>query len=172
MSESRGIAEAVKYLAGTHQTDTVFLIDAQVLSVDPDAMTCVVTALTGPVGNDIPDVRLIASVDDGVLRLPTIGSTVTVLMSTFTDPAIVAYSGLDKIVLLGGDLGGLPVVGNLIIRLNNLENAYNDLASKYNSHVHPVIATGSPTGTTSILEPTNLALTVATDIENPNITQG
>lgn len=168
----RSIQEAVKYLAGTHQTDTVFLIDATVASVDPDAMTCAVIALTGPVGSDIPDVRLLASVDDGILRLPTVGSTATVLMSTFTDPVIVSYSGLDQIILMGGDLGGMVRVMDLVTRLNNLENAYNDLVSKFNTHTHNVTATGAPTGPSLLPEPTTLSLTVREDIENENILQG
>ncbi len=168
----RSIQESIKYLAGTHGADGTKLIDATVNSVDESARTCEVTALTGKIGDIIPDVRLMSDADDGILLIPTVGSTITVAISVFADVVMVACSGLDKIILMGGDLGGLAVVGDLVTRLNKLENAYNDLVSKFNLHTHNVTATGTPTGPSLLLEPTTLTLTVPTDIENPNITQG
>lgn len=168
----RDIRELVRHLAGTHQVDTLIFIDVEVDSVDPDAMTCQGTAITGPTGNAIADIRLMSSVDDGVLLLPTEGSTISVLMSTFAGPIMVGWSGLDKIILFGGDLGGLVKVVELTEKLNNLEKAYNDLVEKFNAHTHNVTAVGSPTGPNIAPEGTTLTLTVRTDIENPNITQG
>lgn len=168
----RSIQESIKYLAGTHGADGTKLIDATVNSVDETARTCEATALTGKVGDIIPDVRLMSDADDGVLLIPTVGSTITVAISVFADVIMVGCSGLDKIILMGGDLGGMVKAIDLVIRLNKLENAYNDLVSKFNTHTHNVTATGAPTGPSLLPEPNTLALTVRADIENENILQG
>lgn len=168
----RTIRESIAYMAGTHQVDAVVLIDVEVDSLDTDSMTCQGTALTGPVGNAIADIRLMAAVDDGVLLTPSVGSTVTVIMSTFTGPVALCYSAVDKITLLGGDLGGLVKVIDLTKKLNNLENIVNDLIAKFNTHTHNVTAVSAPTGPNLLPETQTLIITKRIDIENQNITQG
>lgn len=168
----RSIREAVQYLAGNNHADRVTMIDATVNSVDQDNRVCDCTAITGPVGSDLPGVRLMSSVDDGLLILPTAGSTVTVLLSIFCDPVIISYSEIDKIVLRGGDLDGMVMVRALTERLNNIENAFNSHVGNYNGHIHPVTATGVPTGVPVVPESGSLTPTQQADIENTTITQG
>lgn len=168
----RSIAETVRYLAGTHQIDVVTLLDATVETVDIPSRTCLCTAITGPKGSELPDVRLMPIVDDGMLLVPSVGSTVTILYSIFTAPIIIGYTQLDKIVFQGGDLGGLPQILPLIVKLNNLENLVNDLIAKYNLHTHGVVSVGSPTSQPLVQESGTLTPTVRADLENVNITQG
>lgn len=168
----RSIGESIRYLAGNHQTDRVTLMDATVESVDEVARTCECTAVTGSTGNTIPGVRLMASIDDGILIVPVKGSTVVISMSIFTDPVIVSYSDIDRIILRGGDLGGLVKVIELTKKLNNIENLLNDLIIKFNSHTHNVTSTGAPTGPNLLQETQSLTPTEQAEIENENITHG
>lgn len=168
----RSIRDAVNQIAGNHLADKVYAVNAIVNSVDESARTCVCQVVSGKANNIIPDVRLMASADDGFLVIPTIDSNVCIIISDYTDPYITQYSGIDKIIFRGGDLGGIVKVDPLTTKLNNLENLVNDLVVKYNSHVHPVVATGSPSGPVSVQETTVLTLTDRTEIENKNITHG
>lgn len=168
----RAIIESIQQAAGTQLADTVFSLTGTVDSVDQAARTCVITATTGKTSNVIPDVRLMAAVDDGILIIPELGSTVQIIISTYTEPYVSQYSGVSSIVLLGGDLGGLVITPNLITQINLLENKVNSMISIFNAHTHPI--TTAP-GTSSVtLTPVSgtLTPTVATDIANPNITQG
>src|ERR1700743_432024 len=136
MTETRTIRETIQRLAGTHQPEGIKLIDATVNSYDEPSRTCDVTAITGMVGEDIPGVRLMSDADDGILLLPTVGSTITIARSAFADPVMIACSGLDKIILMGGDLGGLVMLLPLVTKLNNLETAFNTHLENYNAHIH------------------------------------
>jgi len=166
----RDVREAIQHLAGTNKTDNIFLVDANVDSYNESTRTCTCTLIGGQASNTLPNVRLLSSVDDGLLKLPTVDTTVTIILSSFTEPVVIGYSGLDKMIMLGGDLGGLPIVGALLEKINNLEKAYNDLVSKFNAHIHP--ETGTNTGPTPTQETTVLTLTELDEIENKNITQG
>jgi hypothetical protein len=168
----RGIREAIQHLADTHMTDRLYLVDATVDTVDIDARTCGCTGLSGLVGGSIDDARLMATIDDGFLIVPAIGSTVTIIMSLFTGPVVVSYSEVEKIIWRGGDLGGLTITKQLVEKLNNLENLVNDLIAKYNLHTHNVTATGAPTGPSLTPETQTLTPTVVADLENTAITQG
>ena len=167
----RSIQESIQILSGTHLADKLYYLDCEVKSVDESKRTCVVIALSGKVGSEFT-ARLMASVDDGFLIIPVVGSTVVVSSSDFNTASIVQYSEVEKIVLRGGDLGGLVKVINLTSKLNNLENKLNSLVLKYNTHTHNVTAVGSPTGPGLQPETGQLTPTVRSDIENTKITQG
>lgn len=168
---ARAIQEAIQKLSGTFAADRVYYIDAAVKSVDEKARTCIVVATSGKAGNEFT-ARLMASVDDGILIVPAIDSTVVVSGSDFVAPSIVQYSEVEKIILRGGDLGGLVKVIELTKKLNNLENKLNSLITKYNTHTHNVTAVGSPTGPGLQPETGTLTPTQRTDIENKSITHG
>lgn len=166
----RSIREAIEYLAGTNKEDKIYVFDANVDFVDIPTRTCTCTMIGGKSGNTLDNVRLMSSIDDGLLIIPAVDSTVTIILSNFTEPVIIGYSEVAKIVMRGGDLGGLAIIGVLLAKLNNLENAYNDFVLKYNTHTHP--ETGSNTGPTTSTESTTLPITTLDEIENKNITQG
>lgn len=168
----RNIQEAIQILSGTHLSDKLYFIDAEVKSVDEQDRSCVVIALSGKVGSEYT-VRLMASVDDGILAVPAVGSTVIVSGSDFTTGAIVQYSEIEKIIFRGGDLGGLVKVIELTEKLNNLEELLNNLITKYNTHTHAgVTSGGSSTAVTSAIETGTITPTQQAEIENDKITHG
>lgn len=165
------VRTAIQQLAGVHLEDKVSFADCEVVSVDKAKRMCSVIQLDGHTANAFP-CRLMSSVDDGILIVPTVGSIVTVLLSDFVNPIIFQYSEVDEIIFRGGDLGGLVKVISLTSKLNNLENLVNDLISKFNSHTHNVTAVGSPTGPNLAPETQTLTPTVRGDIENVKIKHG
>jgi hypothetical protein len=186
----RNIIQAIQTLAGTYNADIVHLIAAEVDSVDISKRTCNVTTVSGKNQTAIENVKLMSAIDDGVLFIPSIGSTVMVLFSNYNLPFVVQYSELDKILLISGSSqlqiidgkimlndgskGGLVEVIPLVQKLNNLENLVNDLASKFNSHTH-ILTLTSGTGTaapTVAPETTVLTQTQRNDLENNTITHG
>jgi hypothetical protein len=170
MGESRDIRESIQHLAGTHENDILILADAIVDSVEIESRTCTVTLIDSSKPTQRDDVRLLPSIDDGFLIIPDIGTTITIIFSTFTAPVIVSYSGWNRAMFNGGELGGLAIVPVLIKKINALENMLNDLSEKYNSHIHPV--SGPSTGPTTSTETMTITPTEQSEIENTSITHG
>lgn len=170
---------AVRQLAGTDLSDDLSMALANVLSVDLDNMTCSVELIGGQTLATMNSVQLMARVDDGFLCVPAIDSTVIVIWSKRTEPAVVMYSQLqdvfvsadDKVTLQSDTYGGMVKVQDLVTKLNAVENKLNDMISIYNSHVHT-----DPQGgvTTSPLQPItgNITPTVRADIENTKVVHG
>jgi len=98
MSEIR---KAIQKLGGTHGMDMVQLLTCSVDSADEVSRTCMVT----PVNNNLASFRaqLMPETDDGILILPSAGSTVQVLFSTLNAPAVIQYSQVDKVLIIAGD---------------------------------------------------------------------
>lgn len=185
----RSIIEAIQKISGTQLNDNVRLLAATVDSVDVATRTCIVTTISSQGSVTIENVQLMASVDDGVLFVPAIDSTVLIIYSTYNRPYISLFSELQKIVFVVGDstleitdglfkfndgqLGGLVEVEKLTTKLNNLENLVNEFIGKYNSHTHILtLSTGSGTAApTTTTETGTLTPTQRGDIENVKITQ-
>lgn len=100
---SRQIIESVQRMTGTLLTDNVRMMAASVNAVNIDTRTCTVTTLSSQGAITIENVQLMASVDDGLLYVPAIDSTVIVAYSTFNKPFIALFSGLSKLVIVGGE---------------------------------------------------------------------
>lgn len=185
----RDIQEAVQKLAGTHLRDNIELVQCTVASVDLSTRTCDCTPISGVAVTDIPNVQLMAEVDDGFLIIPTVGSTVFVLHSTRHAPYIELFSQIDGVMVIVGNVqlvingsgiqlgdgsfGGLIQIQQLVEKLNNLENAVTSHIAKFNTHTHAGVQAGA--GTTATPIPTddqNLTLTLQSDLENPLITHG
>jgi hypothetical protein len=170
------VKNMIRTLVGMH--DIVSVFDAKVNSVDETARMCEVTIVTGKSSNILP-VRLMASVDDGCLLIPKVDSTVVVTMSEYVEPYISMYSEIERIVWLGGEYDGVPIVTHptdntkgLLSKINGLENLLNDLILKFNAHTHVLTlsagtGTAAPTTTQEIqsIHP----ITTQIDIEHPNI---
>jgi hypothetical protein len=189
MSDDRAIIEAIQKISGTQLNDKVRLYAASVVSVDEPTRTCVVTTISSQGSMTIENVQLMASLDDGILLLPAVDSTVIVSYSTYNQPFISLFSELQKVLLIvgssilsikdgiiqfnDGSNGGLVEVIKLTTKLNNLENLVNDLVSKYNTHTH-ILTLTSGTGTaapTAAPESTVITPTQRSDIENTLIKQ-
>lgn len=174
------IKDSIQEMAGTKGADNVQLYSATVDSVDILKRTCNVTAVTGKNIGSVEDVNLMAALDDGILLVPTVGSTVGVLTSVFNDHYVVSYSELDSITLIAGHIqlndgsyNGLVIGKNLVTRLNTLENDLNTIKTAFKSW-SPVpndggaalkIAAAAWTGQT-------ITKTKESDIENTTVTHG
>lgn len=171
--DNRDLREAIQHLSGTNKTDTVYLMDAEIVSVELETRTCTCVLIGGNASNDIPNVRLMSSVDDGFLISPTVGSTVTIILSTFTAPVIIQYSEVDLYTINGGQLGGLVVIGVALNSLNTLEKDLNNLKQLITGWV-PVPGDGGASLKTllSAWFGQEIPLTQKKDLENTNILQG
>lgn len=186
----RDIIESIRQMTGTHLDDRVHLVAATVDSVNISARTCNVTTISGKESTAMEGAKLMATVDDGVLLIPSVGSTVFISYSNYNVPFVTMYSALDQILLISGNsqvsivdskimlndgsYGGLVEIIPLVTKLNNLENLVNDLIQKFNTHTH-ILALSAGTGTaaaTTSTEPTVLTPTVKSNLENTLITHG
>lgn len=113
---NRQIIEAVQRMTGTLLTDNVRMMAATVDAVDEAKRTCTVTTVSSQGAITIENVQLMASVDDGLLYVPVIDSTVIVAYSTFNKPFIALFSGLSKLVIVGGENNaGIEITDNGIL---------------------------------------------------------
>lgn len=173
MSDGRTIREAIQHLAGTHGNNPLFIADAEIVDVDIPSRTCTVTIVDGDAAVTRDDVRLMSVVDDGILFFPTVGSTVTIIYSTFTAPVVIGYSGIDLITLRGGDLGGLVILGECLKALNAVQNDVNKLKQAVNDWV--VVPNDGGAGlkaSSAGWAGSELEVTQKKNLENTAITQG
>lgn len=153
--------------------------NATVISVDKLKNTCNVAEN----GTDfkVNNVMLMSVEDDFAKKLvvyPKVGSTVGIafLWRTSNKAQVIKYSEVDEILLNGDEFGGMVKVGALVGRINDLENAHNDLVSKWNSFCSsyapgsPASVGTPPTLSTQTLEPINN--TTVEHIENPKVKHG
>ena len=108
-------------------------------------------------------VKLMTSVGDGLLLIPEVGSSVSVL-----DGQIIGYSDLDEIWLSGQQHGGLVKVSELVDKLNNLEDKVNSIITTFNAHTHA--STGAPP--VPLVTGSPLTPTTINDLENPDVKHG
>lgn len=103
MSIDNKIRAAIQTISGVANDDKVNLILANVDSVDEAKRTCVVTSLNGKGQTTIENVQLMADVEDGILLIPSVDSTVIVSYSTYNQPYISLFSKLEKVLLVAGE---------------------------------------------------------------------
>ncbi|MFB6456579.1 hypothetical protein ACE38W_15010 [Chitinophaga sp. Hz27] len=183
------ITRAVRQLAGVDLQDSIELILCSVDSVNEEENTCVCTPINGQTTVPLIDVQLMAEVNDGVLIVPAIGSSVMVLASKYQSPVVVMFSSLSKIEMIvggasveirdgkitlnDGSFAGLVKVIELTNRLNLIETKINDMISLFNNHIHTGVQTGSgSSAVTSTPISGTLTPTTQTDIENTEIVHG
>jgi hypothetical protein len=186
----RAIEEAVRKLAGTQFRDNVTVVQATVVSYDIPSRTCYCTPISGEAVTDLPNVQLMAEVDDGILLLPTVGSTVFVVYSTHHAPFIALFSEVDQIILISGGAqikisntglvqfndgtyGGLIQIAQLITKLNNLEKDLNTLKTAFTTWV-PVPDDGGAAlkAETATWAGDEITLTLQAELENTTVTHG
>lgn len=187
MSTSYQLGVAIQQLAGTYRKDNLNAILCEVVSVDTAKRTCVVSTVSADV--QIKDVALMATVDDGMLLIPEVGSQVVVIYSTLTIPYIALYSQLSKIVYIVGDsgievtsdsiklndgaFGGLTKIEPLVDKINALENLINTILSTLQSTVIPLAPSGTYPFAPLYSGVNPIApITQKSDLENTNITHG
>jgi hypothetical protein len=169
----RLISEAIRTLAGTTRAGGVFAFDAVVKSVDKAARTCVVYAITGKTQSEIPDVRLMAAVDDGVLIIPAVDSNVTIIVTAQADAYVTQYSEVEEIIFRGGDLGGLVKLLDAVDRFNKIEDDLNSIKQAFTTWTPtPNDGGAALKAAAATWSAQQLIKTVRSDIENEKIKQG
>ena len=183
------LRDAVRKLAGTFNNDEVYILACSVNTVDEKARTCDCRTIEGKGIIDIPNVQLMADVDDGLLMLPTVGSTVIVMYSKRSRPFVVMYSQVDKILMISGSsvisvkdgaiqfndgsYGGLIQIKQLISKINTLENDLNTIKKAVSTWT-PVPNDGGAAlkAASATWAATTLIKTQQSDIENTTIQHG
>lgn len=191
------VAELVQQLSGTYGISPVQVMTCEVKSVSSSERTCTVLPLTD---NLEPfAAQLMADIDDGLLILPTVGSTVKIMLSEIITPTVIQYSAIDEILIVSGgaaikvydsgvelqgtDFGGLMKVTPSVKAWNDLQNDVNTLKVQLLALSNALTLTGSTplTGTSmgSALSTalasywsSLLSITTATQIENTKVKHG
>lgn len=183
----RAVIESIQAITKTRLTDKVWMAECTVDSVDEGSRTCQCTLLEGTVSTS-RTVSLMPVVDDGMLLLPTAGSTVKIIYSEYTAPFVAQYSQVDKILFViddkavqittdgiqlnDGSNGGVPLVNPLVDKINALENAYNNVLQILQSIIIPLAPSGTYPfaplfGSVQAIQP----LTQTGDLENMEVVQ-
>ena len=124
MTPERRLADNLKRLNPT----SMWLTQGEVVAVDD--LTCKVK-----IGDaEIEGVRLRASLterDRQILTVPKVGSAVTLgcLTADLNNLVVLQVDEVEKIIINGGELGGL-------IKIQELTDKLNELVDKFNSHTH------------------------------------
>lgn len=134
MSGTRDIIESIQKLSGSQLSDNVKLFAATVESVDLSTRSCVVTTISSQGSITIEGVQLMAAIDDGVLIVPVIGSTVLVVYSTFNKPFIAMFSEVDTITMTAGTNNATMQIDatGLLMEINQTKLTMTDGLTKFN----------------------------------------
>ena len=125
----RAIIESIRKMAGTDKNDLCHYVNAEVLSVDMDSRTCECKAIDGHTDYNLTNVKLSATVGDGLVIEPTIGSTVVVVFSDNVQSFVAQFSDIEKITIFAntkvqlgdGSFGGLVKADELKTQLDTLK---------------------------------------------------
>jgi hypothetical protein len=164
MADNKSIKDAIRELVKTD--DVLYSVLCKVKSVDTTNNICDCEPINGDA--DLLEVRLMAQNTKGFLIIPSVDSVVVVTMINKYTGYVAMFSDVDEIQLNGDNYDGLVRIGELVDKLNNLENAFNQHLAIYNAHIH---TGGTIMGNTAIptVVDTNI-LTPTQQIELENIT--
>jgi hypothetical protein len=182
----RQIQEAVQRLAGVQLADQVSLVEGTVTAVDLSTRSCTVLVGSSASEFELPGVRLMAEVEDGVLVVPALDSGIIVGYSKRVLPYVCQFSEVERVLLVtgatsievkdgqvqfnDGSFGGLVKIATLVSRLNALEDLLNNFISTFNGHSHP--ASSGTTSPTLSQQTQTASRTKQKDLENSNVTHG
>ncbi len=191
------IAESIQILAGTYGKFPIQVMVCDVTDVSASERTCTVQPLSDNL-QPFP-AQLMADIDDGVLILPTVGSTVKIMLSELITPTVIQFSQVDEILLVGGgsavkvydsgvelqgdEYGGLMKVTPSVKAWNDLQNDVNMLKVQLLALTSaitsigaiPVLGTVLGAAFTTALGTycaSILPLTIETQIENSKVKHG
>ena len=177
MSGDRQIKEAIETMSGTRGQQLVKLVECEVISVDESKRTCNVSVIGGNAEYDIENVRLMATVDDGILIIPTVGSQIIVAHNNKNVRYICQFSEIDKVLLITGDTTIEIKDGSVkfndgsfdgFVKIKDLTDKLNDMVRLLNIELGK-IQTGIIAGGGSYT-PTNLQNFNKSDYENTKLT--
>lgn len=172
------IQEAIKMIAQRELARAeMYCVLCTVNSVDTSERTCEVTPLNGKA--DLFDVRFQAelSLTEGLFIEPKVNSTVLVAFINSVQAAVIMCSEIENIyidtqgdtVFNGGSNDGMVKVGDLVTKLNNLENKVNDLVTWTSTHTHTGVTPGPGSTGTAVGIVGTLTPTQQSDLENTKV---
>ena len=175
MSENAKMRKALANFIGSRspQVSVVCIVK----SINMATLTCYCEPINGDAG--ITDVRLMAIVSKGFLKVPKVNSQVVVMFIDDTTAVVSKTSTVDKIELNGSFYGGIPKAGTLSIKYNALELKVNQLIAAVIAI--NTAASGSPgtpvtnailAGFLAPITPTPLTPTNSTELQNTTVTHG
>ena len=191
------VAELVQQLSGTYGISPVQVMTCEVKSVSSSERTCTVLPLTDNLEPFAE--QLMADIDDGLLILPMVGSTVKIMLSEIITPTVIQYSAIDEILIVSGgaaikiystgvelqgsDFGGVMKVTPSVKAWNDLQNDVNTLKSLIAAQILTAASySSSPTVTgaqvSALFSPLTsystsvLPITTETQIENTKVKHG
>ena len=168
MAANDDIREAIKAHAKTD--DVLYSIVCTVAAIDTDANTCDCEPVDGTA--DLLDVKLMAQSTNGFLIIPKIDSVVVVTMINKYTGYVSMFSDIDSIQLNGKNFDGLVKIEDLVTKLNNLEKAFNNHITSYNSHTHAGVTSGFASTGIAAPDTQHLTETVKSDLENTKVSHG
>jgi len=192
MSVNQDIQFAIQRLAGTY--DLTHKIDVYVAEVSSEIDIATRTVEVKTISFDteiaIPSVKVMASVDNGIIPAPTLGSMVLVGYNLMVDPFIILCSSIDYwlvyignisykisadgIALNGDGYGGLMQIAPSITAWNNLQNDINKLKLAFALWT-PAANDGGlalKNSLTANYPTANIPVTSQSDIENTKVKHG
>ncbi len=112
------------------------LLCGTVQNVDKNNMLCEVGLDDG---GSIMASLVVGDKNKGIIQIPKIGSYVAVIMDSRASGFVVMSEEVEQIIINGGENGGLINIKELVEKLNNVINTFNN-------HTHPATSgTTSPT---------------------------
>ena len=168
MSGILDIKEALK-MAAKDGSEAHFIL-CTVSSVDTTKKACVCEPVSG--GADLMGVKLMAENQTGFYIIPKVNSHVVVCVQNNLS-FVTMFSEVQEIQLNGDNYDGLVKIQELVDKLNNLENAFNQHLVLYNAHTHAGVTSGaSSTSPPAAIDTNVLTPTVQTELENLTVKHG
>ena len=172
------IQEAIKMINQLELARSeMYCVLCTVNSVDTSERTCEVTPLNGKA--DLFDVRFQAelSLTEGLFIEPKVNSTVLVAFINSVQAAVIMCSEIENIyidtqgdtIFNGGTNDGMVKVGDLVSKMNNLENKVNDLVTWSSTHTHTGVTPGPGSTGTAVGIVGTLTPTQQSDLENTKV---
>lgn len=146
------------------QDDSSFI--AVVESNYPDKDYVDVRDLAGTQYLEVRKRAAIESGTDGIIITPVTGSTIIVTRIGKSDELYISmFSAVDRVVIDGGEYGGLIKIQEQINKLNALVKTVNSLIQQYNTHTHQVATTGSASAQTGTASATTMTAQAAQEFK-------
>ena len=170
-----------------HTLKNTIITDGVISNVRETDMLVAVT-ISGQLFKNVP-LKVLVKTQPSIIEVPADQSPCLICLrnADFTTPQILMIQNVKKYLwkigsqtlqfdtngfIFNGGSDFMVFASKILTKLNNLENAYNDLVVKYNAHVHSGVTTGpGSSAVTTSLETTVIIPTIADDIKNPKIKQ-
>lgn len=170
MFENETLINNLKKIGEKNTHNIILKVD----EVDEDTMTITGTEVSSSI--QFFNVRIKPISDavktDSFILIPAVGSYVycSTVNNEQSNLQITAFSEVSQIYLKGDANLGLVKITELVDKLNQLEESLNAVIDLLKTHVHPVTALGTPTGTSPTLTTIDTnkinPITAIADLEN------